>query len=847
MLISLHKQATTTPKIRAAIQASTEPTWLVAERYGISEQTVWKWRGRDDVHDRSHTPHRLQTTLTPAQEAVAVALRKALLLPLDDMIAVVRGFLAPTRRTKRSNMKQHALALLVLLQSTVASADTSETWDFRPGQDQFSDAALLDLSVLNEDTAGEAGFIRRSEDGAGFVLGDGEPIRFWAVNTYVANQGMAELREHARFLAKRGVNMVRFHGQIPQAGQDAGPLEAIDESERDRLWQLVAAMRDEGIYVTFSLYYPHAIREEVAQRWQVPEDSAGLTGMIYFDPVLQEAYKGWLRETLLSLNPHTGLALRDDPALAIIQMQNEDSLLFWTFNSIQGREARLLGALFGRFLEEKYGSLAAAREAWDDATALSPIGDMVDDWNGGVIALSGIWHLTADAEPGRAATRLSDQAEFLTQTMYDWHSEIARFLREEIGAPQLFNAGNWRTADNLVLDDLERYSYTAGDVIGVNRYVGALHEGEHRGWAIVAGDIFHEEGLLTRPLDLPVTLRQPRGYPYIISETLWVPPMWQQSEGPILMAAYQALTGIDISYWFAARETQWRYPQSANGFLPSIGKWFVSTPQQMGAFPAAALIFRLGLIDEAPPVVIEHRSLDALWDRSPPIVAPQQGYDPNRDAGGFLASLLGRAHTDLPGASPYSFLAGPVHISFDSDASNYIHPDLDTFIDREARVVRSATGQLEWDWGAGVVVLDAPRAQGVVGALSSRAYYDLQDVTIESEAAYASVIVVPLDNFPILDSSRLLVQINSIARPTGWRTRPVSHESGQALEVTDFGRAPWQIDRVNASLEIRNQAGLSQATALDPNGMATGPVSIVRRGEILTLNLPSNALYVIVE
>ena len=52
MLISLHKQATTTPKIRAAIQASSEPAWLVAERYGISEQTVWKWRSRDDVHDR---------------------------------------------------------------------------------------------------------------------------------------------------------------------------------------------------------------------------------------------------------------------------------------------------------------------------------------------------------------------------------------------------------------------------------------------------------------------------------------------------------------------------------------------------------------------------------------------------------------------------------------------------------------------------------------------------------------------------------------------------------------------------------------------------------------------------
>ena len=51
MLIQLHKQAMTTPKIRTAIQANDEPAWIVAERYGISEQTVWKWRKRDSVQD----------------------------------------------------------------------------------------------------------------------------------------------------------------------------------------------------------------------------------------------------------------------------------------------------------------------------------------------------------------------------------------------------------------------------------------------------------------------------------------------------------------------------------------------------------------------------------------------------------------------------------------------------------------------------------------------------------------------------------------------------------------------------------------------------------------------------
>ena len=45
---------------------------------------MYKWKHRDSFHDRSHTPRRLQTRLTPAQEAVAVALRRTLLISLDD-------------------------------------------------------------------------------------------------------------------------------------------------------------------------------------------------------------------------------------------------------------------------------------------------------------------------------------------------------------------------------------------------------------------------------------------------------------------------------------------------------------------------------------------------------------------------------------------------------------------------------------------------------------------------------------------------------------------------------------------------------------------------------------------
>ena len=94
VFVRLHSQATTTPKIRAAIQASNEPAWVLAERHGTTEQTVWKWRNRDSVQDRSHHPPS-SDTLTPAQEAVAVALRKTLLVSLDRLLAVVREFLNP--------------------------------------------------------------------------------------------------------------------------------------------------------------------------------------------------------------------------------------------------------------------------------------------------------------------------------------------------------------------------------------------------------------------------------------------------------------------------------------------------------------------------------------------------------------------------------------------------------------------------------------------------------------------------------------------------------------------------------------------------------------------------------
>ncbi len=95
MNLHLHANAATTPKIRAYIQQSTASHLGLARKLGVSVDTILRWRKRTDVHDASPTPHRLPTTLTPAQEVVTVTLRRTLLWSLDDLLVVVREFLNP--------------------------------------------------------------------------------------------------------------------------------------------------------------------------------------------------------------------------------------------------------------------------------------------------------------------------------------------------------------------------------------------------------------------------------------------------------------------------------------------------------------------------------------------------------------------------------------------------------------------------------------------------------------------------------------------------------------------------------------------------------------------------------
>ncbi len=76
-MLHIHPNARTTPVVRAEIARSREPSGVLAKRYGVSAETVRKWRkrGPQDCLDRSARPRRLPWKATEEERAVVCALR----------------------------------------------------------------------------------------------------------------------------------------------------------------------------------------------------------------------------------------------------------------------------------------------------------------------------------------------------------------------------------------------------------------------------------------------------------------------------------------------------------------------------------------------------------------------------------------------------------------------------------------------------------------------------------------------------------------------------------------------------------------------------------------------------
>lgn len=240
-----------------------------------------------------------------------------------------------------------------------------------------------DFSGLLHAPAGKFGHVHVHEgrlhvgdDGAN---GPRQRIRFWGVNlSFAANFATREEAVAvAGRLAKFGVNCVRFHHMDRHAaprGILTQDLRSIDPAQLERLDFFVAELKRRGIYANINLhvsrYYPG-----------YPDENAGGTrmhkGVDMFTPGMIDWQKTFARELLHHRNPHTGLTYAEDPAVALVEINNENGVIsrWWdgVLDNLAPQFNDELRLRWNAWVAARHGDPAAARDVWSGV--VEPLGE----------------------------------------------------------------------------------------------------------------------------------------------------------------------------------------------------------------------------------------------------------------------------------------------------------------------------------------------------------------------------------------------------------------------------------------------------------------------------------------
>ena len=722
---------------------------------------------------------------------------------------------------------------------------------WEPAIDPFREDALLDLRQMNETYAGEHGFIRR--DGPSFSDDTGRKVRFWAVNTGYELPGMEHgmVDYFARHIAKLGVNMVRIHGGIA----DDLPGYPVNEKRLDDLHYAVAALKKHGVYSYVSFYFPLWYSVEPGK------DGKNPFALIYYEPSLQKAYREWLRTIMTSPNPWTGKKLAEDPAVAIVELVNEDSFFFWTFSreNVRPEHWTMLEKRFGSWLAGKYGSVEKAVAAWGGTRE-------PDDGKDGRAVIYEAWPMTGGAlnnAPAGRKARVGDQVRFLAETQRGFYADTISWMRGELGIRCLVNTSNWTVSDPAMLDAVEKWTYAAGDMMDRHGYYDKDHKGDAAGYSVAPGQTFRNSSALKEPEDLPIQFMQTEGFPQIITEIGWTNPNIYRAEQPFLSAAYGSLQGADGIFTFAVGVPHWE---------DGIAKFGLACPSILGGFPACSIAYRRGDIAEAAPVVRQVVDISDLFAMKGSGGFAAQALDQFRKADvpagrepGEVSPVPGGPAGDrLTGTvnfiDPLSFFAGPVVRAFKpagrepgevspvpggpAEGESY-QVNLSKLVDRKRKVVTSLTGELAWDYGKGLAIINTTMTQGAAGFLAKAGTVRLGDVTVKGANEYAVVMVTSLDGTRLSEAGRILIQATTTDRPFGFKVKGGKKDG----TIDEVGGYPLTMEKVRTTVTLKASQGKWKAIALDGNGYATKTKVAVTggRGKPLSVILPADAIWTVLE
>ncbi len=232
-----------------------------------------------------------------------------------------------------------------------------------------------DLSGWLKKPAGGRGYVTVSKDGH-FQVGR-ERIRFLGVNMSFA-AGMPEKADGEKIaarMAKFGINVVRFHHMDTSAwprglrDRDAKTTGKLSSEALDRLDYFLAQLKSHGIYANLNLLVGRPFNAAdglPAEIEQLDWKDRHIIG--FFDARQLALQKEFARALLTHTNVYTGQSYTAEPAVAFLEINNEQGLVHsW----LDGAVDRLpdvfrieLRRQWNAWLRAKYSNGESLRNAW---------------------------------------------------------------------------------------------------------------------------------------------------------------------------------------------------------------------------------------------------------------------------------------------------------------------------------------------------------------------------------------------------------------------------------------------------------------------------------------------------
>jgi hypothetical protein len=316
-------------------------------------------------------------------------------------------------------------------------------------------------ALLNHTPAGKFGSIKIDANGH-FVAG-GERERFLGVNITAGSTmpSHENAEKIAQRLAKFGINLVRFHHMDNHfyansiINYAAGNSRSFDPSNVEKMDYLFNQLKLNGIYVDLNLinsrefFAADGLPAEISQfGWK----QAHILGFV--DNTFHNLEKEYARNLLTHKNPYTNLTYVEDPAVAFVEINNENGFFQQYYDGSVDKWPSVFRAQlvtkWNAWLATKYASTAALEAAWgalDEALGTEKLAN--NDFAAGVASWNFEQHDAAAAktQAGTYDDRAGLKITVTKAGSASWNVQLNQGA-QTIVKDKLYTLGFWAKADS---------------------------------------------------------------------------------------------------------------------------------------------------------------------------------------------------------------------------------------------------------------------------------------------------------------------------------------------------------------------------------------------------------------